>query len=125
MPPADHPAFFCSSRLTLNITRGPMAASGYCPSGRLFEAAACGTPIVSDSWPGIEEFFEPGKEILIATTTDDVLAALQYSPADLSTLAAAARERALTCHSAAVRARELVEILEPTSVFTPDREVVA
>ena len=125
MPPSDHPGFFCSSRLTLNITRGPMAASGFCPSGRLFEAAACGTPIVSDSWPGIEAFFEPGKEILIATTTDDMLAALEWSPDDLARLAAAARERALRCHSSSVRARELVEILERTSAFSSDREVVA
>jgi spore maturation protein CgeB len=91
----------------------------------LFEAAACGTPIVSDSWPGIEEFFEPGKEILIATATDQMLAALECSPADLARLATAARQRALTCHSSAVRASELVEILERTSPLCSDREVVA
>jgi spore maturation protein CgeB len=125
MPPPEHPAFFCSSRLTLNITRGPMAASGFCPSGRLFEAAACGTPIVSDSWPGIEEFFEPGKEILIASTSEEMLAALEYPSIDLETLAAAARERALRCHSAGVRAQELVEILQETSALYSDREVVA
>jgi spore maturation protein CgeB len=125
MPPADHPAFFCSSRLTLNITRGPMAASGFCPSGRLFEAAACGTPIVSDSWPGLEEFFQPGREILIATDANDMLAVLERPACDLENIAAAARERALSCHSAAVRARELVSILEQTSTVYANREVVA
>src|SRR5690606_15867122 len=56
MPPSDHPSFYCSSHLTLNITRGAMAAWGYCPAGRLFEAAACGTPIVSDWWEGLDAF---------------------------------------------------------------------
>src|SRR5205085_9249268 len=64
--PAYHPAFFSSSRLTLNVTREPMAATGYCPSGRLFEAAACGAPILSDEWAGLDHFFEPGREILVA-----------------------------------------------------------
>jgi spore maturation protein CgeB len=50
LPPADHPAFYSSSRLTLNVTRRAMAEMGYCPSGRLFEAAACGVPIVTDPW---------------------------------------------------------------------------
>ncbi|TIO29206.1 MAG: glycosyltransferase, partial [Mesorhizobium sp.] len=73
LPPADHPAFFCSSRLTLNVTREAMARKGWCPSGRLFEAAACGAAIVSDDWPGLDDFFEPGCEILLAHSTDDVV----------------------------------------------------
>jgi spore maturation protein CgeB len=113
MPPPDHPSFFCSSRLTLNITRGPMAAAGYCPSGRLFEAAACGTPVVTDPWPGIEQFFEPGSEILVAGTTSDVLDALELPRGALAAIGEAARSRALTCHSAGVRARELAEMLDP------------
>src|SRR3954468_14896805 len=60
-PPPAHPAFYCSSAVTLNVTRGAMAEMGYCPSGRLFEAAACGTPILSDTWEGIENFFEPDR----------------------------------------------------------------
>ena len=59
LPPAEHAAFFCSSRLTLNVTRGPMREMGYCPSGRLFEAAACGTPIITDTWEGLQQFFTP------------------------------------------------------------------
>ncbi|MGE0527382.1 MAG: glycosyltransferase, partial [Bdellovibrionales bacterium] len=65
LPPAEHAAFYGSSRLTLNITREAMAHNGYCPSGRLFEAAACGAPILSDYWEGLDLFFEPGREILV------------------------------------------------------------
>jgi spore maturation protein CgeB len=110
--PYLHPAFYCSSRITLNVTRGAMAATGYCPSGRLFEAAACGVPIVSDAWPGLEHFFEPRGEILVAETTDDVAAALEESDAELLAMARRARERTLTEHTADRRAEELEEILE-------------
>ena len=112
MPPGDHPAFFCSSSLTLNVTRKAMADMGYCPSGRLFEAAACGTPILSDRWPGIEEFFEPGRDILIADSTSDALDALDLSPGERERIAASARERTLSCHTAAIRASELETLLE-------------
>src|SRR5215212_8574391 len=78
--PSAHAAFFCSSPLTLNITRGAMARMGYCPSGRLFEAAACGVAIVSDEWAGLEAFFQPGVEILVARDTSDVIEAMQLSP---------------------------------------------
>ena len=60
-----HPAFYCSSRMTLNVTRRAMADMGYCPSGRLFEAAACGTSALSDVWEGLDEFYAPGQEILL------------------------------------------------------------
>ena len=112
MPPPAHPEFYCSSALTLNVTRGPMARMGYCPSGRLFEAAACGTPLLSDYWEGLEHFFEPGREILIARTTEDVVGALEMSRDDLGTLADAARERTLAEHTAACRARDLENVLE-------------
>ncbi len=65
--PPQHCSFYSSSPLTLNVTRGSMAAMGYCPSGRLFEAAACGTAVLSDWWTGLDSFFEPGAEILIAS----------------------------------------------------------
>lgn len=111
--PPDHPAFFCSSRLTLNVTRRDMALMGWCPSGRLFEAAACGVPILSDRWDGLDAFFRPGEELLIADTTEDVLAALDRGDAELRQMAQAARERTLAEHSSAARARELVGLLEP------------
>jgi hypothetical protein len=76
LPPGDHPAFYASSRLTLNITRGAMAAMGWCPSGRVFEAAACGVPVLTDWWEGFDAFYAPGAEMLVARTTDEALAAL-------------------------------------------------
>jgi spore maturation protein CgeB len=111
MPPPDHPAFFCSSGWTLNITRGPMAEMGFCPSGRLFEAAACATPVVSDTWDGLETFFEPGREILIARGPEDVLRALDLPEEERARIGHAARERALAEHTADTRARQLEEIL--------------
>ncbi len=112
MPPPAHPEFYCSSTLTLNVTRGAMAEMGYCPSGRLFEAAACGAPILTDTWEGLDTFFEPGREILVARNTDEALEALELPPATLERVAAAARERTLAQHTAASRARELEAILD-------------
>jgi spore maturation protein CgeB len=113
--PSAHAAFFCSSRLTLNITRGAMARMGYCPSGRLFEAAACGVAIVSDEWDGLESFFERGREIIVARTTDDVIAAIQLPAEELASIAEAARERVLASHTAAHRAAELERIFDAAS----------
>jgi spore maturation protein CgeB len=111
VPPGEHPAFYCSSRLTLNVTRGPMAAFGYCPSGRLFEAAACGTPILSDTWEGLDEFFEPGKEILLARSTEEAVEAMQKPDAELAAIAANARSRVLAHHTAGRRAEQLLSML--------------
>jgi spore maturation protein CgeB len=115
LPPAEHPAFFCSSRLTLNITRRAMAEMGWCPSGRLFEAAACGAPIISDVWEGLDAFFKPGNEIIHAESASDVVAALGAGDDELSSLARRARERALDEHSSSRRASELIELLERAS----------
>lgn len=112
LPPGDHPAFFASSRLTLNVTRAAMARSGYCPSGRLFEAAACGTPLLSDGWEGLDEFFVPDEEILVARTTADTLRALALPQGELDRMARAARERTLAEHTSERRAGELEELLE-------------
>ena len=111
LPPSEHPSFFSSSSVTLNVTRDTMKTMGWCPSGRLFEASACGTPIVSDTWAGLDEFFTPGAEILIAESTEDALAALQLSDSELSAIAGAARERTLSEHSAARRAEQFEELL--------------
>jgi spore maturation protein CgeB len=89
-----------------------MAAMGYCPSGRLFEAAACGVAIVSDWWEGLDQFYTPRTEILVCHTTGDVLAALRMPDGEIASIARAARERTLDCHTAAHRARELVALLE-------------
>lgn len=105
--PAEHPAFYCSSRLTLSVTRRDMAEMGFCPSGRLFEAAACGVTLVSDPWPGLDRFFEPGDEIIVARCADDVIGALGMSDPERSRIAIAARDRALSQHTAAHRAVEM------------------
>lgn len=112
LPPSEHASFFASSRLTLNITRQAMAEMGWCPSGRMFEAAACGVPLLSDDWPGIGEFFEPGSEILLADDVDDTLSALALPDAELQRMARRARERTMDQHTSDKRARELISLLE-------------
>jgi spore maturation protein CgeB len=109
--PALHPAFFSSSRLTLNVTRAAMRAMGYCPSGRLFEAAACGTPLISDTWDGLDDFFAPGQEIFVAHRPQHVTEVLDLSDAELQRVGDAARERVLTAHTATARAKELENYL--------------
>jgi spore maturation protein CgeB len=112
LPPSEHAAFYSSCRLTLNVTRRAMAEMGYCPSGRIFEAAACGVPILSDWWEGLDEFFTPEQELLVATTTDDATAALQLSDDELTAIGRRARERALDEHTSGHRAQQLVAALE-------------
>ena len=109
--PAQHPSFYCSSRLTLNVTRAPMVQMGYCPSGRLFEAAACGAPILSDIWEGLDEFFTPGEEIILARSTEDAISAIELSDTELARFSRAARERVLSSHTAKQRAIELENLL--------------
>lgn len=112
LPPQEHPAFYSSSKLTLNITRAAMANMGYCPSGRLFEATACGTPIVSDEWHGLEQFFIPAKEILIAHNAAEVVGALKLGDDELQSMARSAKEHTLAEHTADQRATELINLLE-------------
>lgn len=120
VPPAEHPAFFCSSRLTLNVTRRAMAEMGYCPSGRLFEAAACGVPLLSDEWEGLDEFFTPGEEIIAARATEDVIGALEMSSQELAKIARSARERVLEEHTAERRAQDLEMALEAVHCTPPE-----
>jgi spore maturation protein CgeB len=121
LSPDQHPAFYCSSRLTLNVTRRPMAETGFCPSGRLFEAAACGAPILSDSWAGLDQFFEPGLEILVASSTADAIAAIERPDDQLREMAERARQRTLAEHTSERRAAELEEILVTQSSGSIDR----
>ncbi|ACL55971.1 CgeB family protein [Methylobacterium nodulans] len=115
LPPSEHPAFFSSSRFTLNVTRQAMAAMGWCPSGRLFEAAACGTPLITDAWEGLDAFFTPGREIVVARTTAEAVAALDMDEGTRLALAKAARERTLDEHSSARRAGTLIAALESSA----------
>lgn len=110
--PPQHPAFYCSSRATLSVTRSAMAKMGYCPSGRLFEAAACGTPIVSDSWRGLEEFFGPEKEIFLASRPEHVSEVLSMPASELQKVGAAARKRVLAHHTAQHRSQEFLRLVE-------------
>ncbi|HYG66206.1 MAG TPA: glycosyltransferase, partial [Anaeromyxobacteraceae bacterium] len=108
LEPPLHASFFCSSPLTLNITRAEFAAFGHCPSGRLFEAAACGVPLLSDAWDGLDAFFRPGEEILVASTSDEAVAAVTRPREELARIGRRARERALAEHTAESRAEALV-----------------
>jgi spore maturation protein CgeB len=108
LAPHDHPAFYAAQRFTLNVTRADMVAAGWSPSVRLFEAGACGVPVVSDAWDGLDSLFRPGEEILLAETADDVLRTLRDCPEERRrAIGAAARARVLARHTAAARAREL------------------
>jgi spore maturation protein CgeB len=119
LPPGEHPAFYCSSKLTLNVTRKPMAEFGYCPSGRLFEASACGVPILSDWFEGLDAFFEPGSEILVCSSTEQAIDAIQTSNEELSKIAQRGRERTLACHTSDMRAAELEEVLAAAMSRSP------
>jgi spore maturation protein CgeB len=121
----DHRRFYAAARATLNVTRRAMAASGWCPSGRLFEAAACAAPIVSDWWDGLDAFFVPDREILIVRTTEDVLAMLDMSDAEIERIGEAARTRTLADHTAHHRADELVALLSDLAGIAPSRQSAA
>ena len=122
--PGRHPVFYGAQRFTLNLTRTAMREAGWAPSVRLFEAAACGTAIISDHWPGLDEFFTPDKEILIAHSADDVLRALIETGIETRlALAARARQRVMREHTAARRIdlleRELQELMPMGGVRHP------
>jgi spore maturation protein CgeB len=114
LAPADHAAFYSASRFTLNVTRDDMIAAGWSPSVRLFEAGACGTPIISDIWEGIDSLFEPGREISLAADDDTVIDAL--TGMDATGMGEAARARVLAAHTAAHRAAELDEYITEAMV---------
>ncbi|CAN5797895.1 glycosyltransferase [soil metagenome] len=112
LPPPQHRGFYCAQRFTLNVTRAAMIAAGYSPSVRLFEAAACGTPIISDAWDGLETFFDPSTEILVARSVGNVLECLIDLPeAERRAIGERARQRVLSEHTAAHRAIELEQFV--------------
>jgi spore maturation protein CgeB len=108
MPPDRHPQFYNAQRFTLNLTRAEMVAAGWSPSVRLFEAAACGVPIIGDEWPGLGEFFHAGSEILIAVDSQHVVSVVvEMREEERRGIGEAARRRVLASHTAACRAKEL------------------
>jgi spore maturation protein CgeB len=109
LAPSEHPAFYCAQRFTLNLTRAHMRKAGWSPSVRLFEAAACGVPILSDSWPGLHDVLARGSEVLVAERARHVLAVLRsFGERRRDTIARRARWRVLREHTAAHR----VDLLE-------------
>jgi len=113
LPPDSHSEFYCSQRYTLNLTRPDITAAGYSPSVRLFEAGACGVPVISDNWAGLDTFFTPGSEIVLADNADSVLRIISELPEmQRRKIAAAARKRVLEHHTAEHRAIELEQYVE-------------
>lgn len=106
--PAEHAALYSSSRATLNITRQVMADSGFCPSGRFFEAAACSTPILTDWWEGLDSFFDPREELCVVRTAADVIACLDADDTEFRSKAERARIRTLAEHTGERRAEQLL-----------------
>lgn len=112
LSPADHAGFYTRQRFTLNVTRSDMIAAGWSPSVRLFEAAACGTPVISDFWRGLDELLPDGEAVIIARGPEDVVTALtRLADGDRMAIAAAARKRVIGGHTGTARAGELVHAL--------------
>jgi spore maturation protein CgeB len=113
LSPQWHPQFYSSSKFTLNVTRRDMTMAGYSPSVRLFEAAACGTAILSDNWPGLDSFFVPGSEILLPTGRGDVVRYLtELTAAEVRRIGQAAQARVLAEHTSAQRATQFERAVE-------------
>jgi spore maturation protein CgeB len=120
--PVDHRRFYNQQRFTLNLTRAAMRKAGYSPSIRLFEAAACGAPIITDAWSGLEAIFTPGEDILIARSAADVISYLrELSPERARNIGRRGRERILAGHTAAHRARELESYLAKAKHSAPQK----
>jgi spore maturation protein CgeB len=114
--PPEHPAFYCSSRFTLNLTRKDMVAAGYSPSVRLFEASACGAAIMSDPWCGLDEFLAPGDEVLLPADDYEVASILTgMSEQERIRMGLRARERILAEHTSDHRAKELEQVIAQVS----------
>lgn len=118
--PREHPAFYCSSRFILNLTRDSMTAAGYSPSVRLFEASACGAAILTDNWKGLDHFLTPDREVLLPKNPEEVAEILRNFPDEERVrLGLNARERILAQHTASHRAVEFEEMLDTCRVFSP------
>ena len=120
LPPSEHASFYSRQRYTLNITRRDMIAAGWSPSVRLFEAAACGAPVISDRWQGLGDFFPPGEAIHVADAAEDVCAILQgTAEAERLRLAGRAHEIATTSHTGLARAREFIAAVGSSQARQP------
>ena len=116
LPPEAHASFYSSQRFTLNVTRSDMVAAGWSPSVRLFEAAACAAPIISDRWEGIGEIFADGHSILLAEDSDTVVELLAEMPEERrQAIGRAGQSRVLSRHTGTARAQGLVQVLRETT----------
>lgn len=112
LSPPQHPAFYSSARFTLNLTRDDMVAAGWSPSVRLFEASACAAAILSDPWPGLQDFLTPGEEILLPANAEEVTQILRHtSDSTRQTIGQRARERILAEHTSAHRAEQFEQLV--------------
>ena len=108
VPPQEQRRFHAEQRLTLHVTRAPLVRAGWSPSARLFEAAACATPLVSDDWPGLGEHFTIGKEVLVARSTEEMVRILRAAPTSgYRHIGEQARTRFLAEHTPLHRAEAL------------------
>ncbi len=119
IPPAEHRRFYNNQRFTLNVTRRDMIRAGHSPSVRLFEAGACGTPVISDTWLGLDSFFKIGEEILVAGSRHEVLDYLHMSEEDRNRIAENFRHKVLQLHTADHRARELEHYWREAALQVP------
>ncbi|HEV2397648.1 MAG TPA: glycosyltransferase [Candidatus Sulfotelmatobacter sp.] len=111
VPSERHNVVNCSARMVLNVNRDSMAKVGFSPPTRVFEAAGAGACLITDMWEGVEHFFEPDTEILIAKSAGDLAQYLrQYDSDQGARIGRAMQRRALRDHSYASRAAEVDEI---------------
>jgi len=109
---ADHNTVNCSARMVLNINRECMADVGFSPPTRVFEAAGASACLITDAWPGVDHFFAPGTEILLASSAEQILEHLRKIPAaQAQEIGRAMRKRALRDHTYDLRAVEVDRIL--------------
>ena len=117
VPTGEHRSWNCSARMVLNINRADMASAGYSPPTRVFEAAGCGSCVITDMWPGISTFFAPNEEILQANSAEGIVFYLRsITRARAEMIGAAARQRVLRDHTYDARAAELDAAL-PASIL--------
>jgi len=122
----DHNRINCSARMVLNITRDSMAKVGFSPPTRVFEAAGSGACLITDKWEGIECFFVPNKEILVAVSAKDIVNFLRdRSEEDAVQIGTAMRDRALKEHTYQLRALRFHEIMQEHGFLVADQKIVS
>jgi len=122
VPPGDHARFYCEQTVTINVTRADMARAGWSPSVRIFEAGACGIPVLSDRWDGLDELFAVGREILVADTSEEAARILRETGEDaLHAVGERLRARVLARHTADDRAEQLERLIGRDGVRRDDR----